>query len=83
MGINNFNYRQCRKALQKLGFRLKVIRKGKHDKYYAPANILSGDHDTLFIMIPRHRKLYCQNEIVNEIRRMGGNALVEEFRRHL
>lgn len=75
MGLNNFNRRRCIKALKKLGFELVGRRKGNHDKYK-----FSDSH---FIMVPRHNKLRCQNEIINELRAIGGNELVDKFRRFL
>ncbi len=81
MGINNFNRRQCVKALKKIGFRKLTKRKGKHDKFIPPEDI--KDSNSPFIMIPRHKNIYCQNEIVKEIEKMGGRELVEKFRSFL
>ncbi|MCK5320143.1 hypothetical protein KAJ61_02010 [Candidatus Parcubacteria bacterium] len=81
MGINNFNRRQCLRALKKIGFRKSVKRRGKHDKFMPPENIKNTNPP--FIMIPRHKNIYCQNEIVKEIEKMGGQRLVEKFRSYL
>lgn len=79
MGENNFNRRQCVRALIKLGFILDNKRSGKHDKYKAPfANV-----DPPFIMVPRHNEIHCQDEIIKELGKMGGSELVEKFKRYL
>ena len=36
-----------------------------------------------FIMIPRHKELHCQEEIVKEIKRIGGEELVDNFEKNL
>lgn len=78
---NNFNRRRCIRALKKLGFKKVNIRRGKHDKFVPPQSIVSANPP--FIMIPRHRNLYCQNEIIKELYKMGDSLLVEEFKSYL
>lgn len=85
MGELNFDYRQCLRALKRLGFYLGNKRSGQHDKFYPPSEItkrLEGLQPR-FIMIPRHRKLHCQSEIVSEIKAMGGEELVKKFKDYL
>ena len=82
MGLNNFNRRRCIKVLKKLGFKSESGRKGKHDKYKIPDNI-NNNSPAQFIMIPRHNKLRCQNEIIKELRAIDGDELVDKFRRYL
>lgn len=72
MGKYDFNRDECISVLKKLGFVCENKRMGRHDKYKRPA-------DTLFIMIPRHRVLYCQKAILNELKRIGGNELESKF----
>lgn len=79
MGENNFNGRQCARALIRLGFILDTKRRGKHDKYKAPL----ANANPPFIMIPRHKDIHCQEEIIKEIRKIGGEELVEKFRGYL
>jgi len=79
MGGNTFNRRQCVRALTKLGFFLDNKRSGKHDKYRAPFT----NANPPFIMVPRHNEIYCQDEIVKELGRMGGEGLVEKFKLNL
>ena len=85
MGGLNFNTRQCVRALRKLGFLLANKRHGRHDKYVPPSEIgqtLTGNQPR-FIMVPRHGDLHCQVDIIRELKAMGGEALVEEFKRLL
>lgn len=79
MGENTFNRRQCVRALIKLGFILDNKRAGKHDKYRAYFVNASPP----FIMVPRHNEIHCQDEIVKELERMGGQELVLKFRKFL
>lgn len=82
MGEMNFNGRQCIRALKKLGFFLCNKRYGSYDKFYPPPYIyqqLSGLQPR-FIMIPRHKELHCQGEIISELRTMCGDELVEKFK---
>ena len=81
MGVNNFNRKQCVKALQKLGFVLLKNRKGNHDKFIPPENLKPCNPP--FIMIPRHKNLHCQNAIIKELQAMGGEDLVKNFRETL
>ena len=81
MGQNNFNRRQCVRALEKIGFIDTSQRHGKHSKFTAPSQY-QKDNFT-FVMVPKHNKLRCQDEIIKELKRMGGDELVEKFRQNL
>ena len=86
MGEYNFNRRQCLKALIKLGFYYSLKqRRGKHDKYDPPASLKEKivPPNPIFIMIPRHNELRCQHEIIDELRAMGGDELVNKFKNYL
>ena len=82
MGINNFSRRQCVKALKKLGFQLADNRRGSHDKYQTPNNLINSSLYS-FIMVPRHNNLRCQNAIIKELRAIGGDELIRQFREYL
>ena len=85
MGDLNFTTQQCLRALQRLGFTFSNRRGGRHNKLIPPQEILrvlSGAQPR-FIMVPRHRELRCQNEIVRELKVMGGESLVEKFKQNL
>lgn len=79
MGGWNFNRNECIRALKKLGFVYKNSRHGHHDKFLSP---IPGAVPP-FIMIPRHRVLHCQNAVVKELRKMGGEEMVEKFKANL
>lgn len=79
MGKNTFSRRQCVWSLTKLGFYLDKKRSGKHDKYRAPFTNVNPP----FIMVPRHNDIHCQDEIIKELEKIGGNELVEKFRQYL
>jgi hypothetical protein len=69
----------------RLGFFLSNKRNGRHDKFEPPkviADTLVG-RQPRFIMIPRHRELHCQSEIISELRAMGGDELVASFKKNL
>ncbi len=83
MGELNFNKRQCINALLKLGFRLDNDRRGIHDKYKFPNCCQIPKGFRPFIMIPRHDELKLQRQIVKELKRIGGDELVENFKRLL
>jgi predicted RNA binding protein YcfA (HicA-like mRNA interferase family) len=72
MGKYDFNRDECIFALKKLGFVCVNKRMGNHDKYKRPS-------DSLFIMVPRHRVLYYQKAILNELKRIGGDELENRF----
>ena len=42
MGKNDFNRRQCIRALKKLGFEEKSSRRGSHDKFVVPKCFLKN-----------------------------------------
>ncbi|MBU2542653.1 hypothetical protein KJ785_03780 [Patescibacteria group bacterium] len=81
MGRNDFSRKQCIRSLLKLGFAESNKRRGNHDKFTAPDNIIKNKQPNQppFIMVPRSRKLHCQLEILKEIWAFGGDGLVEEF----
>jgi len=85
MGEYNFSRRECIRALEKIGFEKKTKRRGKHIKFTAPKpyNQLNKFGQPPFIMIPKNRKLKIQDAIIIELRKLGGNDLVEEFKQNL
>lgn len=85
MGENNFSKSKCTKSLLRLGFKVAKVRKGKHVKYKAPPpyNKPNQYGQRPFIMIPKQRKFYLQDEVINELKRMGGDELVKKFRDNL
>lgn len=58
-----------------LGFSEAAVRSGNHDKFLAPFKNVNPP----FIMVPRHRQLHCQNQIIKELKQMGGNELANRF----
>lgn len=74
MGEANFNRRQCVRALARLGFTLTNRRFGVHDKYKAPFMA-----NPQFIMVPRHKDIHCQQAILRELKKMGGEDLEKRF----
>ena len=84
MKLDSFRRTRCISALKKLGFVIKKSRRGKHDKYMSPDVYLEQKRDRQppFIMVPRG-KLHCQDEIVKELRNLGGDELVREFESYL
>lgn len=81
MGTNDFSRRDCIRALRRLGFSHDTSRHGRHDKFLLPQHLAAtiGSSAARFIMVPRHRQLRCQREIVQELRAMGGDELVQAF----
>lgn len=79
--IPNFSQRQCIRSLQKIGFLEKSKRRGKHFKFVPPERIKQHIQpgQPPFLMVPRHRELRVQHQIIRELRAMGGDTLVEEF----
>lgn len=85
MGEKSFNRKDCIRALKRLGFVLRNRRHGSHDKYCPPdalATKLLGMQPR-FIMVPRHNELRCQTEILAELKAMGSDDLVAEFKKYL
>jgi predicted RNA binding protein YcfA (HicA-like mRNA interferase family) len=78
MGDSNFNRRQCIRALIRLGFVLANKRHGQHDKFLAPS-----PHNSLFIMVPRHKNLNCQHAILRELKKIGGEEMEKKFLENL
>ena len=85
MGRKDFNRKQCVKALKKLGFIKKNVRRGKHDKFVPPENLLFNKREgqPSFIMVPRSRSLHCQLEILKELWAFGGDELVDSFIKYI
>ncbi len=83
--LETFNRKKCISALLKLEFTRKKTRRGRHDKYASPAKYLEQriKNQPPFIMVPRSRVLHCQNEIVKELRNLGGQDLVKKFEENL
>ena len=83
--LETFKRNRCIKALIKLGFYRKKTRRGSHDKYVPPEEYLNQKRDRQppFIMIPRSRVLHCQDEIVKELKNLGGEKLVKKFEEYL
>lgn len=85
MGRQDFNRKQCIRALLKLGFIKDNKRRGSHDKFRAPEELLRNrqENQPPFIMVPRSRQLHCQLEILKELWAFGGDELVEKFLRYI
>ena len=85
MGKNDFNRRQCIRALKRLGFEEKNSRRGNHDNFIVPARFLKNKQSNQppFIMIPRNRNLHCQRAIIRELYNFGGDELVENFLKNI
>lgn len=83
--LDSFKRNQCISALIKLGFIEKSARRGSHDKFVPPAKYLENrkNNQPPFIMVPRSRVLHCQDEIVKELRSLGGDDLVLKFEEYL
>jgi hypothetical protein len=85
MGKNDFNRKDCIRALKRLGFIYKISRHGKHDKYAPPAHLLEKKQPNQppFIMIPRSREIHCQLEILKELWAFGGDELINKFLQYI
>lgn len=85
MGIKDFSSSECVRALVQLGFVLKKVRRGPHLKYEPPKDILEKipSDSPHFIMVPKHRVIHCQEEIVKELKSMGGEELAKQFENYL
>ena len=61
------------------------MRRGKHDKFIAPENLLFNKQEgqPSFIMIPRGKKLHCQLEILKELWAFSGDELIDKFLKSL
>jgi len=80
MGRKDFNRKQCIKALIKIGFQKKNNRHGNHDKFIAPQSCLNNSSDfPPFIVVPRSKQIHCQFAILQELKIMGGDDLVNDF----
>ena len=79
MGKNNFSKRECTGALLAIGFiHDKQIRRSPHDKYSVPERH-KKDNQSPFIMIPHGRKLRCQQAVLKELKKLGGDELLRIF----
>ena len=83
--LDSFNRNRCISALIKIGFTEKISRRGSHDKFVPPVQYLANrrNNQPPFIMVPRSRVLHCQDEIVKELRSLGGEYLVKKFEGYL
>jgi hypothetical protein len=80
MGRFNFNKRKFVRAIKKCGFYQKNQKGRNHEKWFPPEyvakNIKSGKPS--FIQIPRHNELHIQEELIKELKEMGGEELVNK-----
>lgn len=85
MGEKDFNRKECVRAFLEIGFHEASQRRGKHDKWSPPEPIASKliGLQPRFIMVPRHSELHCQSKILKELKDMGGEDLVEAFKKAL
>jgi len=80
----DFTQKQCIKALLKIGFTDASKRRSKHYKYRPPDNYLVKLENNIqpFITIPKH-KFFCQNAIINEIGKLCGEEIKQNFIKNL
>jgi hypothetical protein len=81
MGRYNFNKKRAVRSLIRCGFYLKKRKGRKHEKWFPSieiANRLLPDQ-CKFIMMPRHNELHLQEDLIDELRQMGGEELVAKF----
>jgi len=78
MGIN-FNRKQCVHSLRKIGFYKSGSGRGNHDKFIS----LIKNSNPPFIMVPRHNNIHCQGRILQQLKLMGGDSLVNDFMKNL
>jgi len=80
----NFTPKQCIKALLKIGFTDASKRRGKHFKYKPPPQCLNNCPGKIkpFITVPKH-KFFCQDAIVKEVGKIGGETMKRKFLENL
>ena len=76
----NFTKKQCINALLKIGFIDASKRRAKHFKYKPPKSCkIKFDGSTRpFITVPKHQ-FYCQDAIVDEIKKLCGEEMKQKF----
>jgi len=80
----DFTQKQCIKALLKIGFTDASKRRSKHFKYRPSEKYLNNFQRNTrpFITVPKHN-FFCQEAIVNEIGKMCGEEIKQEFLKNL
>ncbi|MBU1037305.1 hypothetical protein KKF32_04785 [Patescibacteria group bacterium] len=80
----DFTQKQCIRALLKIGFTDASKRRAKHFKYKLPEKCkLNFEGNTKpFITVPKH-KFFCQDAIVNEINKLCGEEMKQNFLNNL
>jgi len=80
----DFTQKQCIKSLLKIGFTDASKRRAKHFKYKPPEKYINKLEINIkpFITVPKHH-FYCQDAIVNEIGKICGEEIKQEFLKNL
>ena len=80
----NFNQRQCIRSLKRIGF-VNRSKRSKHFKFFPPTQIEKRipAGKPQFIVVPNHNELKVQRPLINELREMGGDELVQMFLENL
>lgn len=80
----NFTQKQCIGALIKIGFTDASKRRAKHFKYrpLKDCKINYKGNVRPFITVPKH-KFYCQDAIVEEIEKLCGEEMKQNFLNNL
>lgn len=75
-----FTEKQCRKALEKIGFIDASKRRAGHYKYKPPkeCKIILENNIKPFITIPKHQ-FFCQDAIVRELKLLCGEEIKQKF----
>ncbi|MEK7189749.1 MAG: hypothetical protein AAB666_02080 [Patescibacteria group bacterium] len=83
MGLD-FTQKRCIKALLKIGFTDASKRRSKHFKYRPPEKYINNYRENIrpFITVPKH-KFFCQEAIVNEVGKICGEEMKQEFLKNL
>jgi len=70
--------------LLKIGFTDASKRRGKHFKYRPPEKYINNCEGNTrpFITVPKH-KFFCQDAIVNEVGKICGEEMKQEFLKNL
>jgi len=79
MGLD-FTQKQCKKALLKIGFTDASKRRAKHFKFKPPqkCNLNCEGNIKPFITVPKHQ-FFCQDAIVNEVKKICGEEMKQKF----
>jgi hypothetical protein len=79
----DFTQKQCIRALLRIGFTDASKRGGKHFKYRPPEKFSNSEGNIRpFITVPKHN-FFCQDAIVNEIGKICGEDMKQEFIKNL